>query len=161
MITLIKLSEYMNIIDVSKEVPLNKPIIILGKEHIITRWYDCYTYNVAVDGLIIEEIITCDKNLTYGMLYNALGVKINNKTLSIGDILYDDNMERYYIIAHIDVYTINLISLHNGNKFSDSIKVDYIDKITFSEMLKLIHDYNIKDFNYVGNVKDVLMVKPC
>ena len=160
MIKLIKLSKYMQCVDVDAIVPLNTPIDILGKSHVIHKWHNKFTYTVVVEGIIIPEIITCDRDLTYGMLYNALKIKSGNNTLSIGDILYNKNLNEYSIISKVDGFSFNIINLDSGNRWSDAKRVRDIFAITYAE----ISEYLSKDINkfyYIGNGADVIEVKKC
>lgn len=155
---MIKLEEYMNQIDINAHVPLNTPILILGKNHVINKWYNRSTYNVVVDGIIVHEVITSGEDLTYGMLYNALKVKINNKTLSIGDVLYNENLNEYSIISKVDSTSFNIINLDSGIRWSDAKRVADIFAITYKEMFAYL-GRDIHKFYYVGSGSDVITVK--
>lgn len=155
---MIKLSEYMQCVDVDAIVPLNTPIDILGKLHIINKWYNKFTYTVVVEGIIIHEIITCGRDLTYGMLYNVLKIKSEKHTLSIGDILYNKNLNEYSIISKVDNNSFNIISLDNGNRWSVAHTTRDVCAITYDEFSDMV-DGNIDMFSYVGKFNDVFVVK--
>ena len=139
---------------------MNTPITIDGETYTVVRCKNSSKYVIINHSEVIKEFIHYGL-IEYQDLYQVLGKSINNKTLSVGDILYDDVMERYYIISRVSFSKICLVSLYSGNNYTDAIDVKNVCKITHDEVCRLICSHNIKDFHYVGNAKDVLMVKTC
>ena len=157
---LIKLTDYLNYVDKTCFIPMNTPITIDGETYTLVKYQNVPKYVIINHSEIIKGFIHYGL-IEYQDLYQVLGKSINNKTLSVGDILYDDVMERYYIISRVSFSKICSISLYSGNNYTDAIDVKNVCKITHDEVCRLICSHNIKDFHYVGNAKDVLMVKTC
>ena len=158
MTKLIKLQDYMSMFDIDTEI--KAPFDIDGARYKIVKHYGANIYSVVHAELILGSFAPSGEHPTFRDVYKFLNKRIPEpKYLSIGDVLYDDCMKRYYIIARLHDDKINLISLHNGNSFSEPVRVNDVNAITFNEICDAIHYYNLKDFNYVGCAKDVLKVK--
>ena len=142
------------------DAEIKAPFNIDGGTYKIIKHYGANIYSVVHAELILGSFAPSDDHPTFRDVYKFLNKNIpKRKYLRIGDILYDDVMKKYYIIARLHDDRINLISLHNGNSFSEPVRVNDFNAITFNEICDAIHYYNLKDFNYVGCAKDVLKVK--
>ncbi len=70
--------------------------------------------------------------------------KLFNETYKTGDRFELLDFDHTYILARLESKEVNLISLENGNRWSDNVKVSDPYFITKKELNKLFKAYNFK-----------------
>ncbi len=74
--------------------------------------------------------------------------------LAVGDVVeveVGDGWEKC-IVAQVGPFMVNLISLENGNRWDEAVKVDNIRALTKSEIARLIK----RKWRFIGKAKEVL-----
>ena len=155
---MIKLSKYMNPLDVDSIVRLDTEFTINGNKYKLYRNSGSDTYALLTGVIIIGMINPKGVSLTFRDIYEYLSISIPEKsTLSIGDILYNHSLNEYTIISKVDSNSFNITGLDDGNRWSVAHTTRDIYAITYDEFSDMVGD--IDRFSYVGKFNDVFMVR--
>ena len=156
---MIKLSKYMNPLDVDSIVRLDTEFTINGNKYKLYKNSGSHTYALLTGVKIIGMINPKDVCPTFRDIYEYLSIRIPEKgTLSIGDILYDHSLHEYAIISKADNNSFNITTLNDGNRWSDMHKTRDIYAITYYEFSDMVYG-DIDRFSYIGKFDDVFAVK--
>lgn len=157
---MIPINEYMCTYDVDSKVKFNTPIRINGDEYIVVPWHCNILKHVIIkDAFVIKEIFGY-QHPTYEDILHHLNIDIVGKYLSVGDVIYNKLIGEYYIIAREDNDKFNIISLHDGNRWSKPHLVNDIYAITYNEFYDMVGG-DMTRFFYVGKSRNVIEVKEC